>query len=341
MQEPVYTKRSCPSKDIERDNNSKKSHSALGAHASAGYSPDLAQSTGAKVQDFLTTNEVAAFLRIKERKVYDLVAHKEIPFSRVTGKLLFPRAAIAAWVEQNTEYRNARATFGERPAIVAGSHDPLLDWALRASGSGLAVFFDGSRSGLERLRRGEAVAAGTHLVNSDGAGWNTQAVQQAFALEPVVVLEWAKRRQGLVVPAGNPAKIETLEGVRGRTLIPRQPGSGSQELLAALLDKSKGLADAVNMLDPPARSEADVAQAIASGRADVGVAIEAAARQYRLDFLPLADERYDLVVWRRDYFESALQTLFRFCGTEEFSRRADEFGGYDVSGFGAVHYNGP
>jgi excisionase family DNA binding protein len=293
------------------------------------------------VHDFFTTSEVAAYLRIKERKVYDLVARQEIPFSRVTGKLLFPRDAIAAWVESNTQYRNARAAFRERPAIVAGSHDPLLDWALRASGSGLAVFFDGSRNGLERLARGEAVAAGTHVVNPDGADWNTEAVRLAFGLEPIVVIEWAKRRQGLVVPSGNPTGIAALEDLGGKRLIPRQPGSGSQELLAALLAKRKGLAEAITMLDPPARSEADVAQAIASGRADVGMAIEAAARQYRLDFVPLASERYDLVVWRKDYFEPPLQTLIAFCRSEEFRRRADELGGYDVSGLGAVHYNGP
>jgi excisionase family DNA binding protein len=294
------------------------------------------------VHDFLTTSEVADFLRIKERKVYDLVARREIPFSRVTGKLLFPRDAIAGWVESHTEYRNRRAAFRQRPAIVAGSHDPLLEWALRASGSGLAVFFDGSRNGLERLARGEAVAAGTHIANPDGIEWNTEAMrQQAFALEPVVALEWAKRRQGLVVPPGNPAGIGALEDLRGKRLIPRQPGSGSQELLAALLAKSEGLAEAVTMLDPPARSEADVAQAIASRRADVGMAIEAAARQYRLDFVPLASERYDLVVWRKDYFEPPFQTLMAFCRTKEFGRRADELGGYDVSGVGTAHFNGP
>ena len=293
------------------------------------------------MHDFLTTSEVAAFLRIKERKVYDLVAKKEIPFSRVTGKLLFPRDAIANWVESHTEYRATRAAFRQRPAIVAGSHDPLLEWALRASGSGLAVFFDGSRNGLERLARGEAIAAGTHVVNPDSIDWNIEAVRQAFAVEPVVVLEWAKRRQGLVVPPGNPAAIRALKDLGGKRLIPRQPGSGSQELLAALLAKSEGLAEAVTMLDPPARSEADVAQAIANGRADVGVAIEAAARQYRLDFVPLADERFDLVVWRKDYFEPAFQTLLAFCGSEEFRRRANELGGYDISGFGTVHYNGP
>ncbi len=293
------------------------------------------------MHDFLTTSEVADFLRIKERKVYDLVSRKEIPFSRVTGKLLFPRDAIAAWVESHTEFRDTRAAFRQRPAIVAGSHDPLLEWSLRASGSGLAVFFDGSRNGLERLARGEAVAAGTHVVNPAGSDWNTEAVRQAFALEPIVVIEWAKRRQGLVVPSGNPGAIAALDDLRGKTLIPRQPGSGSQELLATLLAKSEGLADAITMLDPPARSEADVAQAIVSGHADVGMAIEAAARQYRLDFVPLASERYDLVVWRKDYFEPPFQRLAEFCRTESFRRRAGELGGYDVSALGQVHYNGP
>ena len=84
-----------------------------------------------------------------------------------------------------------------------------------------------------------------------------------------------------------------------------------------------------------------MAQAIANGRADVGIAIEAAARQYRLDFVPVAEERYDLVVWRKDFFEPPLQTLFAFCRGDEFRRRADELGGYDVSGIGTVHYNGP
>ncbi|MGH6923658.1 MAG: substrate-binding domain-containing protein [Propylenella sp.] len=293
------------------------------------------------MHDFLTTSEVAEFLRIKERKVYDLVAQKEIPFSRVTGKLLFPRDAIAAWVESHTEYRGTRVAFRARPAIVAGSHDPLLDWALRASGSGLAVFFDGSRNGLDRLARGDAVAAGMHVVNPGGDGWNTEAVRRALPLEPVVAVEWAKRRQGLVAPSGNPAKIGAITDLRGRTLVPRQPGSGSQELLAALIAQHDGLAEAVKMLDPPARSEADVAQAIASGRADVGMAIEAAARQYRLDFVPLASERYDLVVWRKDFFDAPFQTLLAFCRTPEFSRRAEELGGYDVSGFGTVHHNGP
>ena len=95
--------------------------------------------------ELLTTREVAALLRIKERKVYDLVAAGEIPHVRVTGKLLFPRALLDAWLLRHSE---AHAVPRVWPDIVAGSHDPLLDWALRESGAGLATFFDGSLDGL-------------------------------------------------------------------------------------------------------------------------------------------------------------------------------------------------
>ena len=109
--------------------------------------------------ELLTTREVASLLRIKERKVYDLVASGEIPHVRVTGKLLFPRALLDAWLLRHSEAHAAPRAW---PDIVAGSHDPLLDWALRESGAGLATFFDGSLDGLERIARGDAIAAGLH-----------------------------------------------------------------------------------------------------------------------------------------------------------------------------------
>src|SRR3546814_3770561 len=89
---------------------------------------------------FLTTREVAALLRVKERKVYDLAAAGDIPCRRVTGKLLFPRAEIEAWLARGGVGAGGRA----QPAhIVAGSPDPLPDWAIREAGSGLAAYFDG------------------------------------------------------------------------------------------------------------------------------------------------------------------------------------------------------
>ena len=76
---------------------------------------------------YLTTREVADLLRLKERKVYDLVAAGEVPCVRVTGKLLFPRDLIEAWLARNLEYKAGAESLSQRPPISAGSHDPLLD----------------------------------------------------------------------------------------------------------------------------------------------------------------------------------------------------------------------
>jgi putative molybdopterin biosynthesis protein len=315
----------------------KRHHKIVGA--GVGMRRDLGHNSA--VPEFLTTKEVAALLRIKERKVYELVAENAVPVSRVTGKLLFPRAMVEAWVWRHAEYRGGIEGLQARPPVVAGSHDPLLEWALRESGSELAAFFDGSLDGLGRLAAGKAVAAGLHVYEPEVADWNREHVARAMPGAPVVLLEWAWRSQGLVVAAGNPKGIVALEDLAGLTLIPRQQQSGSHLLLEHLL-RAAGIArERLELLAPPARSEADVALAVLDGKADAGLAVETVARQFRLGFVPLFRERYDLAIWRREVFERPLQLLLTFCRGAAFLRRAAELGGYDVGGLGTVRHNGP
>jgi len=289
----------------------------------------------------MTTRDVAAYLRIKERKVYDLVASGEIPVSRATGKLLFPRDLIEAWVRRRIDYRGDAAPLLPRPTVFAGSHDPLLDWALRESGSEIATFFDGSLDGLRRLAAGRVIGAGVHLFEPDLGDWNVGHVERMLPGQPVVLMEWARRRQGLVVPAGNPRGITGVAGLAGCRVVARQPGAGSRVLLDHLLAEAGLAPGAVTLLDPPARSESDVALAVGEGRADAGLAIESVARQHRLDFVPVADERYDLALWRREIFEPPIQRLLGLARSDAFARRAADLGGYDVAGFGRIHRNGP
>lgn len=293
---------------------------------------------------YLTTREVADLLRLKERKVYDLVANGEIPHVRVTGKLLFPRDLIEAWLARNLEFKEGVESLAERPPIVAGSHDPLLDWALREAETGLAVSFGGSLDGLRRMAKGDAVMAGTHLAEDGvaiGEGWNVAHVRRQLAGQPVVVLEWARRRQGLIVAPDNPLAIETIAQLKRRTIAARQREAGAFVLLSRLLEDAGMKMSELKLMPAPARTEADVAAAVAAGKADAGVAIEAVARQYRLGFVPLVEERYDLVIWRRSAFEPAMQRLLALTRSAQFRERADSLGGYDVSHAGTVHYNGP
>ncbi|MCB1527182.1 MAG: helix-turn-helix transcriptional regulator [Hyphomicrobiaceae bacterium] len=293
---------------------------------------------------YLTTKEVADLLRLKERKVYDLVAEGGIPCVRATGKLLFPRDLVEAWLARNLEFKAGVESLAERPPIVGGSHDPLLDWALREAETGLAVAFGGSLDGLRRMSKAEAMLAGTHLADKDlpiGQSWNVGHVQRQLAGQPVVVIEWARRRQGLIVAPENPLQIDGVEKLKRRNVIGRQREAGAFVLLERLLEDAGMAFSDISLIETPARTEADVAAAVADGRADAGLGIEAMARQYRLGFVPLVEERYDLVVWRRSVFEPAMQKLLAFGRSELFKNYADQLGGYDASGFGTVHYNGP
>lgn len=125
------------------------------------------------LREFLTTAEVADYLRLKERKVYDLVRQGQIPCSRATGKLLFPRQHIDMWVLSHLE--GDQALRSPLPLIVAGSQDPLLEWAVRESGSDLASLCHGSGDGLRRLMEGKALLAGIHLLNFESGRYNEPA----------------------------------------------------------------------------------------------------------------------------------------------------------------------
>ncbi len=294
----------------------------------------------AGAHEMMSTREVARYLRIKERKVYDLVRAKKIPCSRVTGKWLFPKDLVDRWVAQNTEYG---ATTPERSAapVVAGSNDPLLDWAVRESSCGLAVLPGGSLDGLRRLARREAMVAGLHVLDRETGIYNIPVIEQALGGQDIVVIEWARRDQGLIVAPGNPLGLTALADLATRKarVVPRQGESGSQILLVHLLAKAgRGLRD-LDLISRPALSESDLALAIVEGKADAGLAVAAVARQFRLDFVPLHRERFDLVLRRRDYFEPPVQALLAFARSPAFIDRASELGGYDVSALGRVVWN--
>jgi molybdate-binding protein len=96
----------------------------------------------------------------------------------------------------------------------------------------------------------------------------------------------------------------------------------------------------LRLVDAVERSETDMAMAMADGRADVGLGIEAAARQFKLDFAPLIVERFDLLVWRKAYFDPPFQKLLAMGRSEKFVEKAKALGGYDLADFSRVHFNG-
>jgi len=285
--------------------------------------------------EYLTTRELAELLRIKERKVYDLASSGAVPCSRATGKLLFPRKGIDEWLARNA---SQSAYAAPRPQVIVGSHDPLLEWALRASRCGLASYFDSSLDGLSRFTDGEAIATGLHLYDVDADDWNTGSVEPRFAQASVVMVEWAKRARGIILAPGKAVDCAGLEGLQGRKVVPRQAEAGSQVMLETLLQKQKIDVAAIEWT-AAARSEVDAVIEVAEGRADATFGLATLASQYKLDFVAVIDERYDILIQRKAWFEPTWQTLVEFCRLPEFRQHADELAGYDIGDQFRVHYN--
>jgi putative molybdopterin biosynthesis protein len=289
--------------------------------------------------ELLTTEEAAAYLRLSERKLYELVARSAVPCTKVTGKWLFPKAALSRWLAAGLIAPGVVAPV-TAPPIVGGSHDPLLEWALRNSGSQLAGLPEGSETGLTRLSRSEVVAAAIHLHRLDGddEGANVEAVAAAPGLHDGVVIAFARREQGLLVAPGNPLALEDVASAAARKarLALRPDGAGAQLLLLALLARAGLTLNALSTLKPVCATGPDIAQAIRARRADCGIATRSVAQAAGLGFVALTWERFDLVLRQRDYFLPGPQALFAFIRTAAFRERANELGGYDIGEAGSV-----
>lgn len=288
------------------------------------------------MSEYLTTVEVAELLRIKERKVYDLASSGVLPCNKAIGKLLFPRDQIDAWLANHAEH--VVQPLAVRPPVFLGSHDPLLEWALRESCSGLAMLFDGSQDGIQRFLAREGVAVGLHIHHDKTQTWNEHAVKRHCAQNPVVLLEWAVRKRGLIVTQQYADQVASLDDVANLRFVARQAEAGAQVLLEQLLSKRQIKNESMHYTHV-ARTETDVANALSSGVADVGFGLACVAATYKLHFVPVVEERFDLLIDRAHYFEDPMQRLMQFCTTDKFKQYAASLSGYDSGNMGRVIFN--
>ena len=287
------------------------------------------------MSDFLTTKEVADLLRLKERKVYDLAARGEIPCVKATGKLLFPKAEINQWIQHKGSGIVTEAQ--PRPAVILGSHDPVFEWAISASGCGLPAFLNGSMDGFDRYRDREGIACGIHIENTGTTGWNTEFVTEYLAQSPTVLMHWAKRDRGLIVRPGS--EIRRINDLSGKRFVARQSGAAAQLLFERHVSAAGVNLDSISTIRI-ARSETEAALSIVEGDADVTFGLRSFADRYRLEFVPVCIEHFDLLIDRFAYFETGIQILMRFAQSQEFKTEVARYAGYDVSELGAIRLNG-
>ena len=226
----------------------------------------------------------------------------------------------------------------ESPTLAMLGCDPavgLLESGLRSRGVALVAGEESSSQSLMGLARGEAHIAGCHLLDDATGTYNTSWVRRLVPF-PCVLVTFASWQQGLILAYGNPKQVRGVADLAnpGVRLINRQAGSGSRALLDRALAGASIPAGQVEGYEREEWGHLAVAAAVASDSADVGVGVKAAAVAMGLAFLPLEEERYDLVIPEHFLSEGPVQVLLELLRRPVLHRRVESLGGYDTSNMG-------
>ena len=258
------------------------------------------------------------------------------------GLALIPRGAQGMEAGENVKvqlYR--RMSEIERTIFCIGSHDFTLDLMsqfLAGQDRRLASANVGSQGGLVALRRGEAHLAGSHLLDPKTGEYNISYIRQYLPGIPVKVIALVGRDQGLMVKRGNAKGIKGLQDLTNPQVqfVNRQRGAGTRVLLDYHLKRIGIAPEHIVGYSQEEYTHLGVAAAIASGRADCGLGIAAAAQALDLEFIPLFQERYDLVIPRHFAEDELLVPLFGLLADDRFRKAVAQLPGYDVSVMGTI-----
>jgi putative molybdopterin biosynthesis protein len=257
----------------------------------------------------------------------DLIEVSEV---RRTGKVTekFYRAKGGAFLLQEIVLPRSK-----KPAILfSGSHDLALEEIAEHLGKHVTMLSlpVGSLDGLVNLRQGLCQISGAHILDETGE-YNTSTVRHLFPDRDVELVTLAHRTQGLILAAGNPKKIKKISDIaRGNVkFINRNAGSGTRLWFDAELKKQKIDSNNITGYDKTVKTHSEAALLISENRVDVSIGLQAAAHQHGLDFIPLFEERYDLILPREN--EKALSPLLDYLQTSNFRSGLNILTGYNAA----------
>jgi len=261
---------------------------------------------------------------------------------RADGLVILPRGVQGAEAGEVVDVHLYRSRHEiERTIFCIGSHDMTIDLLaqfLAEQDRRLASANVGSQGGLIALKRGEAHLAGSHLLDPESGEYNLKYIRQYLNGIPVKVYGFVGRQQGLMTKKGNPKGIYSLDDLArsGVSFVNRQRGAGTRLLLDYQLSK-KGIAVAViHGYDQEEYTHLGVAAAVASGRADCGLGIPAAAQSLDLNFIPLFEETYQLIIPNIFADSVLLKPLFDVMNSHKFQQAVAKMPGYDISTMGSL-----
>ena len=222
--------------------------------------------------------------------------------------------------------------------IVTGSHDLILDVLnhelhKKLSGHNLVSFNVGSMGGLSALKLGKTHLATAHLLDPESGEYNFPYIRRILPDMKIKVINLAYREQGIFVKKGNPKNIKNIEDLIKKEInfVNRQKGSGTRILLDYLL-KAKGYNPSkIKGYYREEYTHLMVASSVAEGNSDAGLGILSAAKAFHLDFIPVARERYDIILVSQFYSNQKMQEILKVICSDDFRKRISDLGGYDLS----------
>lgn len=298
--------------------------------------------------ELMNTKELASYLDIHEKQVYALIKLGRIPATKATGKWIFPKKIIDAWIESEAGkgLREARQKGSriEGALLAAGSNDPILDMLLTTLKSSHPDFYIftasmGSTDGLKALGRGYTDVAWSHLLDPVSGQYNTPAVLSPYLEQlKVVVVHLFNRELGLLVLKENPLHIQGFNDVIGQKprIVNRQPGAGTRLLLDHYLQKAGVVPAVLPGYNLEVFTHLEVGLAILSGAADTGIASAAVARLLGLEFIPLTTESFDMILDQATFFVKGVQAFLEGLQSRVFQEKVERLGGYDFKRAGRV-----
>jgi putative molybdopterin biosynthesis protein len=241
------------------------------------------------------------------------------------------------------ELLRGSADAAEHTLVIVGSHDVTLDLLadrMRERSPGIQVSASnlGSLAGLMAIRDGRCHLGGTHLLDPDSGEYNVSYIKRHLPDVPVRLVTLARRQQGLMVKPGNPKRVESLADLTrdGVSFINRQAGSGTRVLLDYHLQQLGLESAAIEGYTHDEYTHMAVAVQVLSGGADAGLGILAAARALGLDFISVAEERYDLCIPKAHLDDPRVRVLLDVLDSDDFRAAVEALGGYDVSPMGQI-----
>ena len=266
---------------------------------------------------------------------------------RADGILTLKAGSEGVGAGEEVEIELLRPLTDVQSTLVAiGSHDNIIDVlanllhkgtkAIRVSSAHV-----GSMGGIMAIKRGEAHFAGSHLLDEETGEYNISFIKRFLADIPLQLINLCYRQQGLIVARGNPKNIKGFKDVANGNLsfINRQNGAGTRLLTDKTLKDLELKPTDISGYDHEEYTHMSVAASIANGSVDCGMGILAAANALKLDFVPVAEERYDLIIPHRFLNDIKIKALLNLiCNSPEFKELVNNLGGYNLRDSGKIMY---